>query len=146
MKTCFFIGHRDAPEEIRSTLAAAVERHIVDYGVTEFLVGRYGDFDRLAAAAVIAAKKVHPQVTLTLLLPYHPAVCSVEKPSGFDETCYPPDMENVPRRFAIVHANRYAVTQTDYIIAYVNQSPSNARNIMRFAVHRGVAVKNIADA
>lgn len=145
MKMCFFIGHRDAPEKIKPLLAATVERHIVDYGVTEFLVGRYGNFDRLAAAAVIAAKKAHPQIRLTLLLPYHPVVCAVQKPSGFDETCYPPNMESVPRRFGIVHANRYSVTQADYVIAYVNQAPSNARNIIRYAVGRGVTVENLAD-
>ena len=57
MKTCFFIGHRDAPEEIKLALAAAVERHITEYGVTEFIVGNYGGFDYMAAKSVIAAKK-----------------------------------------------------------------------------------------
>ncbi len=28
MKTCFFIGHRDTPEEVRAALSAAVERSI----------------------------------------------------------------------------------------------------------------------
>ena len=49
MKSCFFIGHREASEEIFPELAEAVERHIVDYGVTEFIVGNYGGFDRMAA-------------------------------------------------------------------------------------------------
>lgn len=144
MKTCFFIGHRDAPEEIKPLLAAAVERHIVEYGVTAFIVGRYGSFDRLAAAAVIAAKKAHPPISLTLLLPYHPATHPIEIPSGFDETCSPPNMERVPPRFAIVRANRYAVTQADFIIAYVNQMPSNARKVMCYAQQRGVRVENLA--
>ena len=49
MKSCFFIGHREASEEIFPALAEAVERHIVDNGVTEFIVGNYGGFDRMAA-------------------------------------------------------------------------------------------------
>ena len=52
MKSCFFIGHREASEEIYPVLYAAVEQHIVEYGVTEFIVGHYGGFDRLAASAV----------------------------------------------------------------------------------------------
>ena len=56
LKSCFFIGHREASEEIFPELAEAVERHIVDYGVTEFIVGNYGGFDRMAARAVISAK------------------------------------------------------------------------------------------
>ena len=59
MKSCFFIGHREASEEIFSALAEAVEHHIVDYGVTEFIVGNYGGFDRMAARAVISAKALH---------------------------------------------------------------------------------------
>ena len=36
-KSCFFIGHREASEEIYPALYAAVEQHIVEYGVTEFI-------------------------------------------------------------------------------------------------------------
>lgn len=57
IKSCFFIGHREANEEIYADLLAAVERHIVEFGVTEFIIGHYGGFDRLAARAVIEAKK-----------------------------------------------------------------------------------------
>ena len=95
-KSCFFIGHRKASEEIYTDLRAAVEQHIVEFGVTEFLVGHYGGFDKLAARALIDAKKAHTEVTLTLLLPYHPAERPMAAPEGFDGTYYPPDMERVP--------------------------------------------------
>lgn len=81
----------------------------VEFGVTEFIVGQYGGFDKLAARAVIDAKKTHLEVTLTLLLPYHPAERPIDVPQGFDGTYYPPDMERVPRRVTIVRANRYMV-------------------------------------
>ncbi len=68
MNSCFFIGHREASEEIYPALYAAVEQHIVEYGVKEFIVGHYGGFDRLAASAVKAAKHFHAEVKLTLLL------------------------------------------------------------------------------
>ena len=71
MSTCFFIGHRDAPERVMESLTAAVERQIVEYGVTAFVVGQYGAFDRMAARAVREAKQRHPEVSLTLLLPYY---------------------------------------------------------------------------
>ena len=72
MSTCFFIGHREAPDSLLPQLSAEIERHITEYGVTEFVVGRYGRFDALAAKCVKTAKKRHLEVTLTLLLPYHP--------------------------------------------------------------------------
>ena len=117
-KSCFFIGHREASEEIYPVLYAAVEQHIVEYGVTEFIVGHYGGFDRLAASAVKEAKRFYPEVKLTLLLPYHPAERPIPTPDGFDSTFYPPGMESVPRKIAIVRANRYVVDHVDYLISY----------------------------
>lgn len=52
-KSCFFIGHREATEEIYPALQAAVEQHSTRNGVTEFVVGSYGGFDHLAAKAVM---------------------------------------------------------------------------------------------
>lgn len=129
MSTCFFIGHRDAPSSIYPALLEAVERHVAEYGVNEFLVGHYGAFDHMAARAVLEVKKTHPGVRLTLLLPYHPAERSVFLPDGFDGSFYPPDMENVPRRFAIVCANQSALLQYDFLIAFVCR-PGNARKLL----------------
>ena len=132
-KSCFFIGHREASEEIYPALYAAVEQHISEYGVTEFIVGHYGGFDRLAASAVKEAKRFYPEVKLTLLLPYHPAERPIPTPDGFDGTFYPPGMESVPRKIAIVRANRYVVDHVDYLIAYARHPASNARELVEYA-------------
>ena len=113
MKSCFFIGHRETSSEIFPALAEAVEQHIVNFGVTEFIVGNYGSFDHMAAKAVVAAKERHPEITLSMLIPYHPAERSIKLPPGFDNTFYPSGMEKVPRKFAIVRANRYTVDHVD---------------------------------
>lgn len=136
MKSCFFIGHREASIEVLPLLTEAVERHIVDFGVTEFIVGQYGGFDRMAAKAVIAAKELHPEITLSMLIPYHPAERPVELPHGFDNTFYPPGIEKVPRRLAIVRANRYMVDHVDYLIAYAWHPASNARDLLEYAQKR----------
>lgn len=136
MKSCFFIGHREASTEILPALRDAVEQHIVEYGVTEFIVGHYGGFDRMAARAVIDAKARHPEITLSMLIPYHPTERPVELPSGFDNTFYPPGMEKVPRRLAIVRANRYMVDHVDYLIAYVRHPGSNSRELLEYARKR----------
>ena len=133
MKSCFFIGHREASTELLPALAEAVEKHITEYGVTEFIVGNYGGFDRISARAVIEAKKRHPGIVLSMLIPYHPAERPIELPPGFDNSFYPPGMESGPRRLAIVRANRYMVTHVDYLIAYVWHPASNARNLVEYA-------------
>lgn len=133
MSTCFFIGHREAPDSLLPQLSAEIERHITEYGVTEFIVGKYGHFDTLAAKCVKAAKKRHPEVTLTLLLPYHPYDHPTPTPAGFDGTFYPPGMETVPKRAAIVRANRYMVEHSEYLIAYAWHPASNAREVVEYA-------------
>lgn len=135
-KTCFFVGHRDVPPEICPALRAEVERHIRELGVTEFIVGHYGRFDRLAAKTVISARQVHPGISLLLLLPYHPAECPVELPAGFDGIYYPPGMESVPRKFSITRANRYALDHADCLIACVLHPASNTQKLVEYARRR----------
>lgn len=135
-KRCFFIGHRDAPATVLSALRKAIETQIVAYGVTDFLVGNYGNFDRLTAHALLEAKKKNPHITLSLLLPYHPSESSVECPEGFDNTYYPPGMETVPRRLAIVRANQYVIDHVNSLIAYVRHPASNARKLLEYAQKR----------
>ena len=148
MSVCFFIGHRDAPSQVRELLESAVERHICLYGVTDFYVGHYGRFDSMAAEAVKCAKTRHSGVTLTLLLAYHPYDRPIQTPDGFDGTFYPPNMEIVPRRYAIVRANRYMVTISDYLIAYNAGHVGNTRELVAFARKREkigkISVTNLA--
>jgi len=135
-KTCFFIGHREASDSLLPVLAAEVERHIMEYSVTDFVVGGYGYFDNMAAQCVKTAKKRHPEVTLMLLLPYHPYDRPIPTPLGFDGTFYPPGIEAVPKRAAIVRANRYMVDHSDYLIAYAWHPASNAMNLVKYAQRR----------
>lgn len=135
MSRCFFIGHRDAPAALQPQLEAVVEQHIIEYGVTEFVAGQYGAFDRMAAAAVLRAKEHHPKVRLLILLPYHPAERPVRAPKGYDGTFYPPGMERVPRRLAILRANRYALSACAFLIAYAPY-PGNAKSVLEAARQR----------
>ena len=135
-KTCFFIGHRNAKPEVAPKLAEEIERHIVDYGVDAFVVGHYGQFDFMAAQAVIQAKERHPEITLTLLRPYHPTVRPIKTPNGHDGTYYPPGMETVPPKLAIVKANEHMVQNSEYLIAYVSHPSQGSRELLEYALKR----------
>ena len=84
----------------------------------------------------IAAKERHPNITLSMLIPYHPAERPIKTPQGFDNTFYPLGMEKVPRKLAIVRANRYMVDHVDYLIAYVWHPASNAMDLVEYAKKR----------
>ena len=133
MKPCFLIGHRDVPGELREKLARAIDEAIVRNDVTEFVVGQYGAFDRMAAGCLAEAKKAHPELRLLLLLPSHPVERPVDLPQGFDASFYPPGMEQVPRRLAIVRANEYMARHCDLLICYSVLENSNPGRIVKKA-------------
>lgn len=149
VKTCFFIGHREAPDGLLPILAKIVEQHITKYDVSDFYVGQYGAFDRLAARAVIDAKKRHPKVTLTILLSYYPADRLLKLPDGANGSLYPLCMEEVPKRVAIPRANRWMVDHSTHLIAYVWHPASNARKLLDYARTREkrglICIENIAE-
>jgi hypothetical protein len=136
-KSCFFIGHREADERLLPELIGAIERLITEEQVFCFYVGGYGGFDRIAAAAVKQAKLHYPEISLMLVLPYHPAERPVEAPYGFDGTYYPEGLEKVPRRFAIVKANKIMVDTSDWLMAYIRHGASNSGKILEYAQRRG---------
>jgi len=115
------------------TLIETIERHIAEYGVSEFVVGQYGNFDRLVIRALSQVKRAHPDITLMLMTPYYPVNRKVDLPEAFDALFYPPDLETVPKRLAIVRANRYMVERSDFLIAYVWHPASNARELLEYA-------------
>lgn len=148
MKSCFFIGHRSVSSEIRAKLEAAVERHIREYDVTEFIVGHYGDFDRMAQSVLKRAKEHYPQIQLLLLIPYHPNEHYIEVPEGFS-SYYPAGMETVPRQFAIPRANRIIIGSVDYLICYDAGRIGNTRELVEYARHRErkglIHIENLAE-
>lgn len=145
MKSCFFIGHREADERLLPILTAAIERLITEEKVSFFYVGGYGGFDRIAATAVKRMKLQHPEITLMLVLPYHPGERPIETPKGFDGTYYPEGLEKVPRRYAIVRANEIMAKQSEWLISYIRHGASNSRRILEYAQKQGTACININD-
>lgn len=144
MKSCLFIGHREVDERLLPCLISTIEKLVSQENVTCFYVGGYGGFDHIAASAVKQVKRGHPEILLMLVLPYHPAERPIETPEGFDGTYYPEGMETVPRRFAIVQANKRLVDSVDWLVAYVRHGASNSQRVLEYAKKQAVPYINIA--
>lgn len=144
---CFMFGHATAPEQIMTQLEQTVERYHLDFGIDNFYVGNRGQFDCMAATAVKRVKKRYSTISLYLVLAYHPAERKVELSPGFDGSFYPP-LEGVPRRYAIVRANRYMVDTADAVICYICHG-GNSRNLLQRVQRRkskeNLPVTNIAE-
>ena len=137
-KSCFFIGHREADEQLLPRLELEIKRLIAVENVRYFYVGGYGGFDRIAASAVKHVKQKYPDITLMLVLPYHPADHPTETPNGFDGTYYPDGLENTPKRYAIMRTNKILVDTCNYLICYVNHGASNSRKLLEYAKQREI--------
>ena len=88
-------------------------------------------------------------ISLRIMIPYHPAERPVEAPNGYDGTYYPNGLEGVPKRFRIAKANRLMIDTSDWLIAYVCHGASNSRKFLEYAERREkkglLQVQNIAE-
>lgn len=142
---CMLFGHRETPERVRDALTETVERHIVDFGVNEFFVGHYGGFDSLAVSVIKTMKARYPHIQLFEVVPYYSALRECGTWEGADGTFYPPGQERVPKRAAIVQANRYMIEHCGYLIVYA-QWTGNAKNLLEWARRKSeIHIVNIAD-
>lgn len=136
-------------EKLLPKLEKVIERIISEENVRVFYVGGYGGFDRIVATAIKRTRKRHPNITLMLVLPYHPGERPVEKPFGFDGTYYPEGLEHTPRKYAIIKANQTMVDTSDWLICYVCHSASNSRNLLEYAQRREkeglIRIENLAE-
>lgn len=129
-----FCGHRDVPEAecVKKWLYNEVEL-LMQCGATVFLLGGYGEFDRMAASVVWDLKKSYPDVKSILVLPYPDKKVN---DLHYDCTEYP-ELENVPKRYAISHRNRYMVDQADVVVAYVTHEWGGAAQTLKLAKRKG---------
>lgn len=145
----FFIGHREADEQLLPRLESEIARLITDKQVHYFYVGGYGGFDQVSSTAVKRAKQKHPDITLMLVLPYHPAERPIEKLPGYDGTYYPEGLEKTPRPFAIIKANQLMVDTCDWLVCYVRHGAINSKNLLEYAQRREkkgqIKIINIAE-
>lgn len=105
-------------------------------GAETFYLGGYGDFDRLAAAAVRRQKAVYPSIESVLVLPYLDKKFDA---AAYDSTTYPP-LENVPPRYAIVKRNQWMVSESDVVISGMTHSWGGAAKTLGFAKCKGKVI------
>ena len=125
-----FCCHREVPqqEEVRSWLVDWMEK-LIQEGASDFYLGGYGAFDRLAAGVVWKMKERYPQIRSTLVMPYLDWTPDI---SQYDVTIYPP-LELVPRRFAISRRNRWLMDRADIVVAYVTHDWGGAAATLAYA-------------
>ena len=112
--TCTFFGHRDCPDSVFESLKRTVIELIEDKGVCRFLVGNNGRFDSYVLHTLKALKCDYPHIDYCVVLAYLPQKLDFDYP-----TLYPEGIEQVPKRFAISYRNKFMISQSNFVVAYV---------------------------
>ncbi|MDE7245198.1 MAG: hypothetical protein K2O18_14670 [Oscillospiraceae bacterium] len=132
--TITFCGHSKTNDQNRvSKWLDMILPALIEGGADTFYLGGYGDFDRLAAAAVRRQKVTYPHIESVLVLPYLNREFDT---TAYDSTTYPP-LEKVPPRFAIVKRNQWMVSESDVVISGVIHNWGGAAQTLDFARSKG---------
>ncbi|MBD5099865.1 MAG: hypothetical protein HDT29_00965 [Clostridiales bacterium] len=103
-------------------------------GEVDFYLGGYGHFDAIAKKSCVQYKNINSFANVHFITPYLDEKYLKNKMdmSGFDDSIYP-EIEQVPKKFAIVERNKWMVRQSDLVIAYVNYSWGGAVKTLEYA-------------
>ena len=150
MLCCSFAGHRDVfVPEIDRKIAEALDTIIENDDRFVFYTGGMGEFDGKCASAVRAAKHRFPakQIRLVLVLPYMTGNVNTDKhylETAYDEVMIPIELADVHPKAAIQKRNRWMVDRSDILLACVYRDFGGAYDTMKYALHKGVKVINLA--
>ena len=135
-----FCGHRQIADKdtVRKRLKEEILK-LLRAGHRKFYLGGYGDFDNLAAVVLNELKDTYPDMERLLILPYPDRNVDT---SLYDGTLYPP-LENVPKRFAISHRNRWMTENASVMVACVDHDWGGAAKTLEHAVKKGLQIINI---
>ena len=140
---CFLFGSSTAPESCTESVLKAVEDCYTKHGIRTFVVGHYGNFDRIAAHALTLLKARHEDVNLLLLIPYHPSIRPVEPHQGF-QTYYPDGQETAIPQFAITTANNKMIRECTVAVCYPH-GVTNSRKMYEKVLKRKIPVYNVKE-
>ncbi len=137
--TVSLFGHRTVEDYITvenklyELLRIAIQRK---NGEVEFLVGRNGDFDLMAASVIRKLKKEtgNDNIYLTLVLPYETAELR-NNTEAFESYYDSIEINEATRnyKYAIVARNRDMVDRADLVIVYVKNESGGAYQSLKYA-------------
>ena len=150
--TVSFFGHRfvERSAEIEHRLDKLLHDLITQKEYVEFLIGRDGDFDLLASAAIKRAirENGYGNTHFTLVLPYMKADYrdnEKEYLDYYDEVEVCAKSEAAHPKSAIQIRNRNMVDRSDLVICCIQHPSGGAYKTIQYAKKHGKHIINLAD-
>lgn len=152
MYTVSFFGHREVERtaEIERRLEQLLHDLIMQKQYVEFLVGRDGEFDLLAASAIRRAVKQYGcgNTSLILVLPYMKAEYRDNEQSYlsyYDEVEICAESSEAHYKSAIQVRNMCMVARSDLVVCCIQHKSGGAYKTMQYAEKHRKKVRNLAD-
>lgn len=143
-----FCGHAEfqKSEECEQKLLAFLEERVGDVPA-EMYLGGYGEFDRFAYDCCKKYQKTHSNISLVFVTPYltvdYQRNHLQRLQNSFDVVLYP-EIEDKPKRYAIIYRNRFMIEKADYVVAYVSHRWGGAYTAYLYGKRKGKQIYNLA--
>lgn len=150
--TVSFFGHRsiERASEVENRFDKLLHELIAQKEYVEFLIGRDGEFDLLASAAIKRAVREYGygNTHFTLVLPYMKAEYRDNEKEYLDyydevEVCAEP--ADAHPKAAIQIRNRKMVDRSDLVVCCIQHKSGGAYKTMQYAEKQGKSIVNLAD-
>ena len=150
--TVSFFGHRlvERASEIEVRLEILLHDLITQKEYVEFLIGRDGEFDLLAASAIRRAvnRYGYGNTSIILVLPYMKAEYRDNEQSYlsyYDEVEICSESSDAHYKSAIQVRNRCMVDRSDLVVCCIQHNSGGAYKTVQYAMQHGKPVRNLAD-
>ena len=150
--TVSFFGHRsiERASEVENRFDKLLHELIAQKEYVEFLIGRDGEFDLLASAAIKRAVREYGygNTHFTLVLPYMKAEYrdnEKEYLDYYDEVEVCAESAGAYPKAAIQIRNRNMVDRSDLVVCCIQHKSGGAYKTMQYAEKQGKSIVNLAD-
>jgi len=141
---CSFFGHKDTQDSVYPRLMDTIKELIISRGVSCFLVGNQGGFDRMVLRALREGKQLYPHICYHVVLAYMPGKKRENEYYDAAETFLPEEIEFVPYRFAISRRNKWMVQESQIVVCFISHSWGGAAQFVEYAEKQGKEIINLA--
>ena len=145
-KTVCFTGHRTIPPKYLTSLPVLIDRmlgRLYDAGYRSFVTGGAEGFDTLAAERIIGFRAAHPDISLTVALPYERRGSPAYRRTldEADEIVY---ISHAFVKGATLERDRYMVDRSDACVAfYIAGRTGGTYYTVMYANGKSVPVVNL---
>jgi hypothetical protein len=149
--TVSFFGHRQLNDftGAEPQLEKLIRDLLTQREYVDFLVGRNGEFDQMAASAVLRLKHTvrDDNSSLVLVLPYMTANCANNRESFenyYDRIEVCEAAASAHFKSAIQVRNRAMVDRSDLVICYIERKAGGAYQTIRYVEEQSKHIVNVA--